>query len=64
MRWLGIAWNIAAGWFLVSVIAAPFFLVIRKARARGKRLFVDLPAERLGPPPVHASHVDHRWDAM
>ena len=63
MRWLGIAWNIVAIWFLLSVFCAPFFLVIRQARARGRRLFVELPAERLGPkPPEH--YIDHRWDAL
>lgn len=29
MRWLGIAWNVAAIWFLLSVACAPFFLLVR-----------------------------------
>lgn len=49
-------------------IVLPLVLVggqslIMRARARGKRLFVDLPAKRLGPPRP-APKVDHRWDAM
>jgi hypothetical protein len=62
MRWLGIAWNIAAIWFLLSVVSAPFFLVIRKSRARGRRLFRDLPNERIDhlKPVTDNSHI---WDA-
>ena len=63
MRWLGIAWNIAAIWFLLSVVSAPFFVIIRSARARGRRLFRDLPNERidhLATAPV----LDHSQDAL
>ena len=56
---VAVVWEISAVAFLVLVI-----LTIRKARARGKRLFVDLPAKRLGPPPTHPPVVDHRWDAL
>lgn len=52
-------WEIGAATFIVLVI-----LTVRKARARGKRLFRDLPAQRLGPPPARPPVVDHRWDAM
>jgi hypothetical protein len=52
-------WELIAVSFLVLVA-----LTIRKARARGKRLFVDLPAKRLGPPPAKPPYVDHRWDVM
>lgn len=54
-----VLWELAAASFIVLVI-----LGVRKARARGKRLFVDGPAKRLGPPPAHPPVVDHRWDAM
>lgn len=55
--WVALAW---------AFIIATFFggFLVRKARARGKRLFVDLPMKRLGPPPATRPHVDHRWDAM
>lgn len=54
-----VVWELGAATLIVLVI-----LTIRKARARGKRLFVDLPAKRLGPPPEQEPYVDHRWDAM
>lgn len=54
-----VLWELIAVSFLALVV-----LTIRKARARGKRLFVDLPAKRLGPPPAKPPYVDHRWDAM
>jgi len=56
---VAVLWELIAVSFLVLVV-----LTIRKARARGKRLFVDLPAKRLGPPPTKPPYVDHRWDAM
>jgi hypothetical protein len=62
MRWLGYAWNIAAVWFLLSVISSPFFLTVRKARARGKRLFATEPAARVDALKHDHSH-DHIWDA-
>lgn len=58
-RLIQIAWEIGAVAFLAAVV-----LGIRKARARGKRLFVDLPMERLGPPPSRQPQIDHRWDAL
>jgi len=47
LEWIGYAWNFAAIWFLLSVAASPFFLLIRTARARGKRLFATEPAARV-----------------
>ena len=47
MHAIGIAWNIAAVWFLLSVAAAPFVVLVRKARDRGKRKFRDEPLKRL-----------------
>ena len=61
---IGLAWDITVWFFIASVITAPFVALVRKCRARGKRMFVDLPATRLGPPPADRPHVDHRWDAM
>lgn len=56
---LAVLWELAAVAFLVGVA-----VTVRKARARGQRLFVDLPLKRLGPPPTNPPYVDHRWDAM
>ncbi len=64
MHAIGIAWTVVAWFFLLSVAAAPFVVLVRKARARGKRLFVDVPNKRLGPPPDRPVQIDHRWDAM
>lgn len=61
---VGLIWDIAAWFLIVSVVAAPFVALVRRCRARSKRLFVDLPAKRLGPPPVHAKQIDHRWDSL
>lgn len=58
-RLIQIAWELGAVTFLALVV-----LAIRKARARGKRLFVDLPMKRLGPPPDQQPQIDHRWDAL
>lgn len=59
---LGFIWTLVAAFFVLSVVAAPVFLLIRKARARGKRLFVDEPTAR-----VRALHRDtsgeHIYDA-
>ena len=46
-QYLGLAWTIAAWWFLLSVVSAPFFLLIRAARARGKRKFATEPKKRV-----------------
>ena len=62
MRWLGIAWTVAAWYFLASVAAAPFFLTVRKARARGKRLFATEPAARVDALKHDTTH-SHIWDA-
>lgn len=62
MRWLGYAWDLAAWGFLLSVASASLIGLVRKARARGKRLFVDLPMQRLqGMHPD--TRIDHRWDS-
>lgn len=61
MRWVGYFWTAAAWWFLTSVVSAPLFLLVRRLRARSKRLFVTGPTER-----VKALHVvaDHSQDAI
>lgn len=61
MRWLGYAWTFASWYFLASVVSAPIFLLVRRLRARSKRLFVTGPTER-----VKALHVvaDHSQDAI
>jgi hypothetical protein len=62
MTWLAdhaanAAWLIPSWLFLAGVV-----WTIRKARARGKRLFVDEPLERLQG--LHPdTRMDHRWDA-
>lgn len=62
MRWLGYAWEAATWWFLLSVVSAPGFLLVHAARARGRRLFRDLPNERVDHLAA-APDIDHRWDA-
>jgi hypothetical protein len=58
-RLIQLVWEFSALAFLGGAV-----WTIRKARARGKRLFVDEPTRRLGPRPVNQPNVDHRWDAM
>ena len=58
---MGLLWTIAAWWFLASVVSAPFFLLIRKARARGQRLFVEEPTARVHQLRHHAG-ADHYQD--
>lgn len=53
--------------FVVFVVV-PLLLVgipglVMRARARGRRLFRDLPAKRLGPR-RHVPEIDHRWDVV
>ena len=63
MRWLGYAWDLAAWFFLLSVASASLIGLVRKARARGRRLFRDLPMQRLqGMHPD--TRIDHRQDAL
>lgn len=50
-------WQLSALTFLVLVI-----LTIRKARARGKRLFADEPTARIKGLQAD-TRIDHRWDA-
>jgi FtsZ-interacting cell division protein ZipA len=52
-----VLWEITAVAFLVLVI-----LGIRKARARGKRLFADEPTARIKALSAD-TRMDHRWDA-
>lgn len=57
-HWIAVLWELAAASFLVLVI-----LTVRKARARGRRLFRDEPMARidkLAQPPVY----DHSQDAL
>lgn len=58
-RAIQILWNAAAIFFLASIISATVIVAVRKAKARGKRLFVDGPTDR-----VKALHptADHRQD--
>jgi len=52
-----LAWLIPS-WLFLAVVA----WTVRKARARGKRLFVDEPLKRLNG--LHPdTRIDHRWDA-
>ena len=55
---IAVVWELIAATFIALVV-----LTIRKARARGRRLFRDLPNERiakLAQPPVY----DHSQDAL
>ena len=54
---LKVAFEIVAMGFIVLVI-----LTVRKARARGKRLFVDEPTARIKALGAD-TRIDHRWDA-
>ncbi len=47
MRWLGYAWNVVAIFFVLSVASASLIGLVRKARARGRRLFRDEPLARV-----------------
>lgn len=50
-------WELIAAAFLVLVV-----FTVRKARARGKRLFVDEPTARIKGLSAD-TRIDHRWDA-
>lgn len=52
-----ILWQLAALAFLALVV-----FTVRKARARGKRLFVDEPTARIKALSAD-TRIDHRWDA-
>ena len=56
-QFIAVLWEVAAVAFLVLVI-----LGIRKARARGKRLFADEPTARIKGLSAD-TRMDHRWDA-
>jgi hypothetical protein len=57
-RLIQVAWEIGAVALIVGTI-----LTVRKARARGKRLFADEPAARVDAL-KHDTTNDHIWDAM
>lgn len=46
MRVTQILWEVAALFLIASVISAAVIVAVRKAKARGKRLFVDGPEAR------------------
>lgn len=54
---LAVLWQLAALAFLALVV-----FTVRKARARGKRLFVDEPTARIKCLSAD-TRIDHRWDA-
>lgn len=56
-RLIQVVWELAALAFLAGVV-----FTVRKARARGKRLFVDEPTARVRA--LHHSTVDHTQDAL
>jgi hypothetical protein len=56
-QFIAVLWEIAAVSFLVLVIIG-----IRKARARGKRLFADEPTARVRALKSNTTN-DHIWDA-
>lgn len=60
-HWLGYAWDAVAIWFVLSVASAPVFLLVRKARARSRRLFVDGPTGRIKALSAD-TRIDHKWD--
>ena len=57
-QFIAVLWEIAAVGFLVLVI-----LTIRKARARGKRLFADEPTARIKGLKAD-TRMDHSQDAL
>ena len=61
-RAIQFAWQLAAFFLLASVVAAPFVALVIRCHARGKRLFVDLPNERLRS--LKQSNIDHSQDAL
>jgi len=62
-RLAGLAWDAVAIFFLLSVASASLIGLVRKARARGRRLLRDLPMQRLqGMHPD--TRIDHRQDAL
>ncbi len=63
MRWLGYAWDVAAWFFLLSAASASLIGLVRKARARGRRLFRDEPLARVHALKSNASHA-YEQDAM
>lgn len=61
MRVTQILWEAAALFLVASVISAAVIVAVRKAKARGKRLFATEPTAR-----VKALHptADHRQDVV
>ena len=61
-RAIQFAWQLAAFFLLASVVAAPFVALVQRARARGRRLFRDVPLARVRG--LHEdTRMDHRFDA-
>ena len=56
-RLIQVVWELGAVALIVATI-----LTIRKARARGKRLFADEPTARIRAKCAD-TRIDHRWDA-
>lgn len=54
---IAVLWELIAAAFLALVV-----FTVRKARARGKRLFVDEPTARIKALSAD-TRIDHRWDA-
>ena len=57
LEWIAVVWELVAASFLALVV-----LTVRKARARGRRLFRDEPNARIAAL-SKAPDLDHRWDA-
>jgi hypothetical protein len=57
------AWTAAAIFFLISVASASLIGLVRKARARGKRLFRDEPLARVHALKSNATHA-YEQDAV
>ena len=59
----GFIWDLLVWLFLLSIASASLIGLVRKARARGRRLFRDLPMQRLQG--LHPdTRIDHRQDAL
>jgi hypothetical protein len=57
-HWIAVAWELGAATFIVLVI-----VTVRKARARGKRLFADEPAARVDALKATTTH-EHEMDGF
>lgn len=59
----GLIWDACVWLFLLSFVAAPFVALVQRCRARGRRLFRDLPNERLRGLHQDTTHT-HEMDAL